>query len=70
MIVRCSSYSVVSQHKLKKLYLGITQHKEKIKISTKQFVSEEILLSFGYVAPNHPKCKCQTTKILQNKQYR
>lgn len=29
MIVRCSSYSVVSQHKLKRLYLGISQAQRK-----------------------------------------
>ena len=66
VILRCSSSSVLSQQNLKKLYLGILRHKEKIIIGTKQFVLEEILLSFGYDVPYRPWCKWQTTEILQN----
>ena len=54
MIVRCSSYSVVSQPNWKNYTLGFLKHKENIIMGTKQFVLVEILLSFGYDAPNHP----------------
>ena len=54
VIVRRSSSSVLSQQNLKKLYLGILRHKEKIIIGTKQFVSEEILLFLDMMHPIVP----------------